>query len=367
MIHSLRIRRLRGIRNGALEELYPLTVLVGPNNSGKSTCLEALALVAAPRPLDFLPTLLRRRGWLGLESVTRLFSDQGTSIEFKNDATRGRQALVRLLAEHGGADSSEPGEAPPDTARLTIRWQLIDRAAGVQAVPEGLSSPIARIDLGFREGPVPQYQLFVDAGGRTQQSAEEPGGRAPASPFAFLDVAVPPSSILESLAQVDRVGESAHAALVAALRAIDPALREIRVVPVDGSWIPYATYDSESVPLALVGDGMKRLFHVGARLAAVVKGVALLEEPECFQHRKSLTELARSLWSAVDAGTQIVLSTHSLEFLDLLIEAASSKDGRLEQIGAYRTSLRSGTLSAVCVPGPKLAEMREVLLEDLRA
>ena len=48
-------------------------------------------------------------------------------------------------------------------------------------------------------------------------------------------------------------------------------------------------------------------------------------------------------------------------------EAASSKDGRLEQIGAYRTSLRSGTLSAVCVPGPKLAEMREVLLEDLRA
>lgn len=48
MISSLKLQNFRGIKQGEID-LEPLTILLGPNNSGKTTILEALFL--APNPL----------------------------------------------------------------------------------------------------------------------------------------------------------------------------------------------------------------------------------------------------------------------------------------------------------------------------
>ncbi len=52
MIHQLRLRNFKGVVEGKAE-LDKLTILVGPNNSGKTTILEALFL--APNPLRQIP------------------------------------------------------------------------------------------------------------------------------------------------------------------------------------------------------------------------------------------------------------------------------------------------------------------------
>jgi predicted ATPase len=52
MIHQLRLRNFKGVVEGEAE-LDKLTILVGPNNSGKTTILEALFL--APNPLRQVP------------------------------------------------------------------------------------------------------------------------------------------------------------------------------------------------------------------------------------------------------------------------------------------------------------------------
>jgi hypothetical protein len=52
MIKKLRLENFRGVRTGQLE-LDKLTILVGPNNSGKTTILEALFL--APNPFRQVP------------------------------------------------------------------------------------------------------------------------------------------------------------------------------------------------------------------------------------------------------------------------------------------------------------------------
>jgi predicted ATPase len=61
VITAIEIEGLRGIRQGALQGLAPLTVLTGPISSGKSTVLEALSVVAAPQPFLQLQDLTRRR------------------------------------------------------------------------------------------------------------------------------------------------------------------------------------------------------------------------------------------------------------------------------------------------------------------
>ncbi len=53
MIENIRVRDFRGIRQGARDRFCQFNVLVGPNNSGKSTLLEALYLAAtASREAD---------------------------------------------------------------------------------------------------------------------------------------------------------------------------------------------------------------------------------------------------------------------------------------------------------------------------
>ena len=47
VIQSVEIKNLRGIREGKLDGLTALTILVGPNGCGKSTILDALFLVSS--------------------------------------------------------------------------------------------------------------------------------------------------------------------------------------------------------------------------------------------------------------------------------------------------------------------------------
>ncbi|MCX6382733.1 MAG: AAA family ATPase, partial [Armatimonadetes bacterium] len=61
MITSVKIERLRGIKEGELNNLTPLTVLVGGNGSGKSTVLEALYIGANGSPYDAICYVLKRR------------------------------------------------------------------------------------------------------------------------------------------------------------------------------------------------------------------------------------------------------------------------------------------------------------------
>ncbi len=47
MINSIEIKNFRGINDGKLEKLTPLTILVGANGCGKSTVLQSLLLGAS--------------------------------------------------------------------------------------------------------------------------------------------------------------------------------------------------------------------------------------------------------------------------------------------------------------------------------
>src|SRR3954470_10784375 len=48
VLTQLSIQRYRGIQDGLFTELGPINIVVGPNNCGKSTFLEALSLFKTP-------------------------------------------------------------------------------------------------------------------------------------------------------------------------------------------------------------------------------------------------------------------------------------------------------------------------------
>jgi energy-coupling factor transporter ATP-binding protein EcfA2 len=332
MIESLTIANLRGIREGKLDGFFPLTLLMGPNNSGKSTVLEGLFLLSAPYP-GTLMQILTRRGYLGRLGVMSAMPKGDVSLRAISSGQPG-EVTLRLTPPSNGAS----------TTHATLLLEL--RASRGTA-------PISIFTLRVGDDD----SLGVAA--TTQEFDPNQIDKC-----VFLE-AHPSYNHEEALAAVDRAGETARQRMLHSLRVVDPGLRDIRPIRVRDTWVPHAIYDTGAIPLVLAGDGMKRLVGVAAQLAGLVRGLALIEEPECFQHPRSLAEMVKVIWAGIEAGNQVVLSTHSMELFDFLFEEAKRRK-QLDKIGLFRLALKNGELKSRAVTGEAAYALRSDVAEDLR-
>jgi hypothetical protein len=72
VIEGLEIHGFRGVVQGTLEGLFPLTLLMGKNNSGKSTCLEALWLTLGQDFAQAVRRSIDNRGKAGPEILSHI-------------------------------------------------------------------------------------------------------------------------------------------------------------------------------------------------------------------------------------------------------------------------------------------------------
>ena len=142
-----------------------------------------------------------------------------------------------------------------------------------------------------------------------------------------------------------------------------PDLRDIRPVKVQDRWITYVQLSHATLPILAMGDGFK---------AAVVllsyslgKGFLLLDTPEAFQHPRGLKAVSKALAAAGDRlGTQVILATQSLEFLDMLLDECDQKGVGLN---VYRFGYSEGRVVVYRpLSLPKAKESRELIGADLR-
>jgi len=119
------------------------------------------------------------------------------------------------------------------------------------------------------------------------------------------------------------------------------------------------------IPMEAVGDGMKSLIelmlpiHVGAQYIVI-------EEPEAHMHpgymQAYVHELARALRSG---GSQFFITTHSSEFIDMLLRELH-ENGLLGELGVIRLYRYDGGIDYETLSGDEAYEEREVVKGDLR-
>ena len=125
----------------------------------------------------------------------------------------------------------------------------------------------------------------------------------------------------------------------------------------------YFGKDRWSIPTHVAGDGVRMALDLSLRVLGGPPGVVAVEEPENFMHPGGRRICAEILWAAVRRGEQVIASTHSLEFLDDVLESA---DAKLEDLALFKVSLNDGKLEASLQSGTEAEEVREVLGQDLR-
>src|SRR5687768_7982718 len=94
MLTSLSIKGLRGLANASLDGLAPVTVLVGPNGSGKTTILEACGVVAAGSNVAEAWGAVMRREWLGVEGIRYIVPVGGARVSGELHGSEVKQRLV---------------------------------------------------------------------------------------------------------------------------------------------------------------------------------------------------------------------------------------------------------------------------------
>ena len=333
---SIWIESYRGIDGLVLDAPGRINLIVGVNNAGKTSLLEAIYLLAHQNDERALLDAIRWRGrvegeppplWL-VEQLPRAahisgsfdqVPDNMTSVEFEVD--------------------TEPEPDVEDQtsflSKLTIESSYERRVQGTNVV------------------------FFNDRPRRTRFQGQHWLCRSAfTSPFS--------ANHPETLARCNKESLKAGTKqqIIDFIRErVDPGLRNIELADRYNRFL-VSHDDFDSAPdLAAFGEGVRRVFDIGLLCAGVRGGVLLVDEFENAIHTELLMEFTRLVQDlAVELNVQVFLSTHSKEAIDAFV----LNGYRIDDVVGYAISRTGDGVTARRYDGSRLQSLHDAVDFDLR-
>lgn len=332
MLKSLHIQRFRGLQDFVLDDLRPVTVLVGENNSGKTSVLEAIMAFLAPGSLRVWRYLLYARDPDGdISNLGGLASWLFPVV--------GRDALD---ARH---DIGIEGTWFEENEKLTMNYRKDEEMmeAGRRRNEEGgwdevlTTVSMAKVSASFysNEGEKSGELRFVP---RTQERGvfrpiKVEGGieRMPHRPVEYVKPHAHRSRGYSANSISEAVRRGQKDVLLSFLQIFDPDISEIDVIEDETVIVQHRTLGP--MPLHAFGDGLRKALVVAGHAFRVPGGVLLVDEAESALHVSCQKNFFTALFGLCDAlQIQVFLTTHSLDAVDGMI---ASMEGNLSNLVAF--------------------------------
>jgi len=338
VIEQIHIEGIRGIREGLVKDLTRLNLLVGPNGSGKSTVLDAALVGCSPVTGDAVGRAVSRRTLLP-HAARDFFT------------FRGQKGTVQIHFLKGTRTCTATFEEIPDPQ---IAEKLERRRA-----PEPYSQIATTVDDGSAE----QLTAATGFDGRNNYVYSHAGRSGSSLPVRMVD---PTQELPLDQLYSDLVKQGRRKDIKKMLRQLIPSLDDIELLTDLNHRPSLYLVDAEerTVPLALAGDGIIGFARLGFTLLSRNEPLVLIEEPEVHQHPGCIRWTADALLRASRNETQMLITTHSLDLIDYLIDQASEDD--LEHIALYMLKLDNGQLKTSRLTGHDVKTEREQISRDLR-
>jgi energy-coupling factor transporter ATP-binding protein EcfA2 len=347
VIEWAEIQNLRGIRTGKIEKLSAINVIVGPNNSGKSTVLEGLLVLAAHDSLGQVVQYLTSRGGKPAAALGRAWGDATSPIVVRAGCTGSKQAGTVI-------------------STLTL---VRVRSSGVTntARAEQFAEPWAEVQAQARWDSPPTWGttgIAIDSSGQQSAPTLVQGGVVKTPDVRFVGIG-PANWLEDHLTVIEKGG--GRAAIVDALRCSLPGIVDLRILKEAEQFVAHASFEKgPPLPLYVMGDGAKRLIAIAASIFGDIDATVLLEEPEAYQHPRYLREIVAMISTYASRGTQYVMTTHSIELLDMLLDETERRGANAPSLAIHRTKLIDGELFVTTLDASTARNLRHSLLEDLR-
>ncbi|HSN98322.1 MAG TPA: AAA family ATPase [Candidatus Nanopelagicales bacterium] len=368
-LEHLTVHAFRGLRDVELTGLGRLNLLVGSNNSGKTTVLEAIATFARPlSPSEWVETARRReitpsRASM-LEALRWMFPQPGSGSNGAYEGTTSvsgegrspiRRSEARLTEVEGYFDAEL--EQPDPLQRLE------DGGAqrGLQMKLQAFVSP--------EQGKLFEEERDLSAEVTLWERSRGPIAQNRAGPSLPLATITPFSHRMQRLdveALSEAIFEGIKSQVLELVRIFDDEIVDLQVLkrPRAEPTVYVRHKRLGNAPLSSFGDGMRRLLLLGVTLATVRGGVLLVDEIESAIHVEALDHAFRWLRRAcADLDVQLFATTHSLEAVDALLAARDVGD----DLVLYRLARQGGGTRVTRLQGTDLRVLREELGQEVRA
>jgi energy-coupling factor transporter ATP-binding protein EcfA2 len=335
---SLTIHSLRGIKDLELSGLGQVNLLVGENDSGKTTVLEALALYCNPLEVDsWVMVTLRREPLLSsieLDQLRWLFpqraqSSQGDgSGEAVHLSAAGTVPITEVTAHY----RERRGLLPP------VEAQIMEPAP---ARPATLQIERRGVEIRIQAEPNHESRAFTlwDSGA---SEIEAPSG--PKLPVQFIH----PIDHRLNLLAIEAFSEARLSGFQESIRKLlnelDPRILGLEILAPQGKPILYLQDSVAGLsPVSAFGDGIRRALLIALTLPRMAGGVLLIDEIETAIHVSALGKVFGWMLKACKQyRVQLFATTHSLEAVDAILGADTTE---AEDIVGFRLA-RTGDRTA---------------------
>lgn len=331
MIEYITIKNFRAISESRVEGFTELNIFVGKNNSGKSTLLEALAMLIDPYSL---PTIAKRRGWFGLDSISSIFRYRKTENPIEIVGDKYSIEIKKIIPSH-------------DTVEFLIKTHGFKNEILPLKISHRYDSIITELETYFDSDG--KFRNFVETEGRLQTN------------YVIIDYnTIHGVGLKEAYSKVFEWGYKAHEKLLNIINKVYPDIIDIRLFSEEIG--PEVIYENGRVPMYALGDGFKSAYVILSFLIGIENGYILCEEPENYQHPSSRELVVKGICEAAKRN-QIFISTHSLELIDEIL--ATAKDINVK-FYVLELDQASGKLSYYSFDIESAKFRREELEADLR-
>ena len=333
ILNSLEVRGFRGFRQLQIERLGRVNLIVGKNNVGKSSLLEALQLYAHRGSPWLIWQLLVARDESGpVPSVVRLVEAE-TVLSALKYLFYGRKDVKA----NSGSIQIGPANSLKDTLSLSVGWYT------------------ERLDHTGRQSMEPlqpeEYDVITDAVPRfVIQMGNQPKTHYPLDPYAPRRVLRPELKEIQCIftpangldgGQMNELWDNIALTdlekdVLAALRIVAPGVENLSIVKRGSNAIVKIANIDEPLPLRSLGDGMQRTFGIALALVNARNGLLLVDEFENGLYYSVQPDLWRLIFQvARRLNVQVFATTHSWDCIEGFQKAAqedSQEDGMLMRL-----------------------------------
>lgn len=358
VLNSLEIKGFRGFRHLQIERLGRVNLIVGKNNVGKSSVLEALQLYARRGSPTLIWELLRSRDESRYSSGGRdesRYTPSSSSIDIED------QLLAIRYLFYGRKDVRTdvqpiqigPVNSPDEMLSIAVGWYMeeLDEQAHLK---RRLLQPE---EYNLVDNPVPRFTTQLGREARVDYPLNR-SAVARLVRFELKEINCISRSADGQPRERENIGNlwdsisltSLEQEVLNSLRIIAPGVQGLSIVGDPGSArgrIPIVKIKDidEPLPLRSLGDGMQRMLGIALALVNAKDGMLLIDEIENGIHYSVQLELWQLIFElARRLNVQVFATTHSWDCIKAF-QVAAQEDKQEEGL-LIRLSLRKDEVVA---------------------
>lgn len=317
-ISELTIESFRGINDLQLKNLGKINIIVGANNSGKTSILEVLSLMRNPIDLVNAVRVSRMREFVLSFGIGRLEKLDLFINMFNRNNQKNRIAFS--------------GQINRQDFNLCIEGTIEKRLFDIEKFiknPRNRHAYINPTDIADGE-----TNFFI---GNIKYTEDGEQLNIPVQ-FSSYDDLIPSRRTKEQMIRIEYISPIDHivknnqlnqlvkaglkSEIVELLKIFDSQISGLEMVGEEQRTIPYIEHSELGLmPLSTYGDGLKKALLIAASMIIAKEGILLIDEIETAIHVSALEKVfAWFVKACQKSNVQVFATTHSLEAIDAILK-----------------------------------------------